>query len=60
MVCIYLHPVVSVLVSNNVGLRNPAGVTVDEGGFVYVCRYWSQNVVIITILLFTTCNIFFC
>ena len=28
-------------------LRNPVGVTVDEDGFVYVCGYYSNNVVII-------------
>ena len=33
--------------SSNVGLSIPAGVTVDEDGFVYVCGYWSNNVVII-------------
>ena len=32
------------IVSSNVG---PAGVTVDEDGFVYVCGYYSNNVVII-------------
>ena len=35
------------IVSSNVGLRNPAGVTVDEDGFVYVCGSMSDNVVII-------------
>ena len=35
------------IVSSNVRLRNPAGVTVDEDGFVYVCGYYSNNVVII-------------
>ena len=35
------------IVSSNVGLRNPVGVTVDEDGFVYVCGYYSNNVVII-------------
>ena len=35
------------IVSSSVGLDIPAGVTVDEDGFVYVCGYWSNNVVII-------------
>ena len=34
------------IVSSNVGLDIPAGVTVDEDGFVYVCGYYSNNVVI--------------
>ena len=33
--------------SSNFGLRYPAGVTVDEDGSVYVCGYYSNNVVII-------------
>ena len=35
------------IVSSNVGLCIPVGVTVDEDGFVYVCGYYSKNVVII-------------
>ena len=36
------------IVSSNVGLNTPAGVTVDEDGFVYyVCGHWSDKVVII-------------
>ena len=27
-------------------VRGPAGVTVDEDGFVYVCGFWSHNVVL--------------
>ena len=34
-------------VSSNVRLNVPAGVTVDEDGFVYVCACGSSNVVII-------------
>ena len=46
----------------NVGLDNPAGVTVDEDGFVYVCGYYSNNVVIIYCLLlsYLQCVIIFC
>ena len=28
-------------------IRHPAGVSVDEDGFVYVCSFWEQNVVIL-------------
>ena len=35
------------IVSSNVGLDNPTGVTVDEDGFVYVCGFNSYNVVVI-------------
>ena len=35
------------IVSSNVGLRYPAGVTIDEDGFVYVCACGPNNVVII-------------
>ena len=35
------------IVISNVELNSPDGVTVDEDGFVYVCGFWSYNVVII-------------
>ena len=35
------------IVSSNVGVHTPAGVTVDEDGFVYACGFLSNNVVII-------------
>ena len=51
MVCMYSNPVVSVLVMSVASdvIRSPAGVTVDEDGFVYVCSFYCGNVVVLKI-----------
>ena len=49
MVCMYSSPVVSVVshVASGGVIQGPAGVTVNDDGFVYVCGFYSNKVIVL-------------